>query len=226
MRISSTDKLYGISILKVRAVIRLAMQERLYGSTKEAIVKTVAKTIDASFSDGKKLFNSLLQDDYLSIGKTKLEGAECTVSETEKGRHLGVTRANPPIKRAKADSLLKELLQRVKEVNDTEHYVYRIASVKIFGSYLTDKDILGDLDVAIELERKAEGEAYIEWCHKRTEIAFSNGRQFGNYIEQLDWARREVLMHLSTHKKGLSIHIDGEDEIVQRVEGKVVYQHN
>lgn len=225
MRINAKDTLFDIPVLKVREVIRLAMQERLSDSKKENIFKVVAKTIGASDAEGKRLFNTLLEEKYLNIKNKKWEGSNYwMVTETEKGRHLAVTRANPPITREKADNLLKEILERIKQINDTPEYVYKVSSAKIFGSYLSEKEILGDLDIAVKLDRKVDGAAFMELCKKRIELAYNTGRNFSNYIEQLDWPRREVLMHLSTRKKGLSIHIEGEDDILTRVQYKVVYE--
>ncbi len=201
------------------------MQERLFHTKKGNIVKAVAETIGASHAEGEKLLNMLLKEQYLNIENKRLAGSNYwVVTETEKGRHLGVTRANPPITRAKADNLLKEVLERVNQINDTAEYVYKVSSVKVFGSYLTEKEILGDLDVAVKLDRKADGDAYMVLCKKRIELAFKKGRRFTNFIDELDWPRREVLMHLSTRKKGLSIHIEGEDDVLNRVQHKVVYE--
>ena len=225
MRINPKDTLFDYPVLKVREVIRLAMKEQLCYTCKEDIIKQIAKTIGASEAAGDKLFNTLLQEGYFTINDEKFgDSVYWIVAETEKGRHLGVTRANPPITRAKADSLLQELLQRVKEINNHKEYVYKVVTVKVFGSYLSDKELLGDLDVAIKLEPKAEGDLYMELSEKRVELAFKKGRRFNNYVEQLDWSRREVLMQLSTRKKGLSIHIEGQDSILDRVQLKVVYK--
>lgn len=57
-------------------------------------------------------------EEYLIFEKKKFRNTlYYEVTETEKGRRLGVTKANPPITRAKADLLLSELLERVEKVN-------------------------------------------------------------------------------------------------------------
>jgi predicted nucleotidyltransferase len=225
MRINPTDELFGFPVLKVREVIRFAMQERLSGLKRNDILKAVAKIINCSQSEAKELFNSLLNEEYLTIENKKFRGSSfCVVAETEKGRRLGVTRANPPITRAKANILLEELLDRVNEVNNNEGYVYKIESVKVFGSYLSEKEMIGDLDVAIKIERKVNGDEFMNMNQKRIQLAKEKGRQFSNYVDEIFWPRREVLMHLSTRKKGLSIHVEGEDEVLNRVKFKVVYE--
>jgi predicted nucleotidyltransferase len=192
---------------------------------KEDIIEFISDKLALSIPVGKKLFRDLSSEGYLEVKNQKFRDKNFwVVQETEKGRHLGVTRANPPISRAKAELLLHELLERVKEVNRSKEYVYKVVKVGVFGSYLTNATVLGDLDVGITLERKAMGNAYMELSRKRIAIAFKKGRRFSNYIEELDWPRREVLMHLSTRKKGLSMHIEGDDEVLKRVDLKIVYQ--
>jgi len=225
MRINPKDKLFGFPVLKVREVIRLAMNERLSGLKRNDIIKTMAKIIQCPQSEAKELFSALLREKYLTIENKRFQGSSyCIVSETEKGRRLGVTRANPPITRAKADTLLKELLDRVNDINNNREYVYKIETVKVFGSYLIKKKLIGDLDVAIKVERKVSGDEYLNMCYERIAIAIGKGRRFNNYLDQIFWPRTEVLMHLSTRKKGLSIHIEGEDDVLTRVQFKVVYE--
>jgi predicted nucleotidyltransferase len=223
MRINPKDTLFDYPILKIREIIRMAMKEELY-SSQEDIKKQVSKFIGASEADGKNLLNILLDEKYLTINTQKVtDSVYWVITVTEKGRRLGVTWANPPITRAKADNLLQELLERVKEVNNHKEYLYKVESVKVFGSYLSDKEILGDLDVAIKVMPKAKGDSFIEWNHARAALALNKGRRFNNYVQQLDWARREVLIHLSTRKKGLSIHFEGDDDVLDKVQFKEVY---
>lgn len=225
MRIAPKDTLFGHSILKVREVIRMAMKEQLSAYKKDDIIKFISNKLALSIPVSKKLFRDLISEEYLEVKNQKFRDKNFwIVRETEKGRHLGVTRANPPISRAKADLLLQELLERVREVNRSKEYVYKVVKVGVFGSYLTNASVLGDLDVAVALERKAMGNTYMELCKKRIAIAFKKGRRFNNYIEELDWPRREVLMHLSTRKKGLSMHIEGDDEVLKKATLKIVYQ--
>ena len=225
MRIAPKDTLFGHSILKVREVIRMAMKEQLSAYKKDDIIEFIADKLTLSIPVSKKLFKDLISQRYLKMKNEKFRDQDFwVVGETEKGRQLGVTRANPPISRAKADLLLHELLERVKEVNRSKEYVYKVVKVGVFGSYLTNASVLGDLDVAIALDRKVTGTAFTESCRTRVEVAFKKGRRFNNFIEELDWPRREVLMHLSTRKKGLSLNIEGEDDVLSRVDLKIVYQ--
>jgi hypothetical protein len=58
----------------------------------------------------------------------------------------------PRINRAKADRLVAELLQRATDVNRRGELTHHIASIHVFGSYLTDSDSLGDIDIDITID--------------------------------------------------------------------------
>lgn len=217
MRIHSKQLLFGQPILKIREVIRYAMVGRLSGIETKEIIKEIATVLSCTKKDAKIVFEQLIKEEYLIFEKKKTGNTFYhEVTETEKGRRLGVTRANPPITRAKADLLLAELLERVEKVNSNEDLVYKVKNVKIFGSYLSDQDILGDIDVAVQLEKRVTPEKYKFKCQERIKLAHKNGRVFANFIDQLYWPYREVMLQLGTRKKGLSLH--EEDEVInQRV---------
>lgn len=225
MRIHSKQILFGHPILKIREVIRLAMAGRLSGIGKNEIIKEITTVLGCAIKDAKLVFEQLINEEYLIFEKKKIgNNLYHEITETEKGRRLGVTRANPPITRAKADLLLAELLERVEKVNSNTDLVYKVENVKVFGSYLSDQEILGDIDVAIKLEKKVSGKALISKTEKRLKLALSNGRTFASFIDQLYWPRLEVMLQLGTRKKGLSLHYAGEDEVLNRTESKTVFQ--
>jgi predicted nucleotidyltransferase len=60
-----------------------------------------------------------------------------------------------PISREKADTVVKELLERVETLNKDNYYLVRVDSIHAFGSYIDEnaKDF-GDIDLIIKLKRK------------------------------------------------------------------------
>ena len=225
MRINSKQLLFGYPILKIREVIRYAMTGRLSGIGENGIIKEIATVLACAVKDAKLVFEQLINEEYLIFEKKKIGSTLYhEVTETEKGRRLGVTRANPPITRAKADLLLAELLERVEKVNSNSDLAYKVENVKVFGSYLSGQEILGDIDVAVKLEKRVTGGEFKSKSEERIQLAYKNGRTFSNFLDQLDWSRREVMLQLGPRKKGLSLHYDGEDEVLNRTETKTVFQ--
>jgi hypothetical protein len=67
---------------------------------------------------------------------------------TIQGNALALAKAGNPVSRASADRVLQEFLDRVKRVNEQSELAYNVESVVVFGSYLTDRTKLNDLDKA------------------------------------------------------------------------------
>ena len=224
MRINRKELLFGVPILKIREVLRYAMMERLSFETRDLIIEEVARLIKQPVNIAKGVFNHLIREEYLIMEHEKTgNDFYWKVSETEKGRRLGVTKANPPISREKADQLLKELLERAAEINRNEDLAYIVETVKVFGSYLSEEEVLGDIDVAVTLSRRDNNEVFKQKSDARIKLANKNGRHFSNIVDRYSWPQREVLLLLSTKKKGLSLH--HADEIIDRTEYKLVYQY-
>ena len=49
--------------------------------------------------------------------------------------------------------------RRLKRVNDRSELAYSVESVFVFGSYLTDRTKLNDLDIGVELTRRGKEKA-------------------------------------------------------------------
>lgn len=71
------------------------------------------------------------------------------------------------------------------KMNASEKYVYRIAHLKVLGSYLSEKTILGDLDVAVKIVPKYKGDAFTEENFKRIAVAKRNGRRFRSVMDEI-----------------------------------------
>jgi hypothetical protein len=64
----------------------------------------------------------------------------------------GKQKAPPSLPRAEAGRLLELVIAKAQFVNTRpEEFPYAVQTLAVFGSYLTDKPDLGDLDIAIEV---------------------------------------------------------------------------
>lgn len=225
MKINPKDTLFKQPILRVRAVIRDAMMERLKSIEKDFIEERVAMLLKQTKPVARKVIKQLEQEGYIVLQKVKYGDIfQYELTETEKGRRFGVATANPAISRLKAEQLLNELIERAKQVNANKELVYFVERIKVFGSYLSGKETLGDLDVAVKLTRKYEGDNFIKENQKRVHLAIRNNRRFSNYTDEIYWPHREVMLMLKTKKKGLSLHDEDSDEVVSKTTTEIVYE--
>ena len=127
--------------------------------------------------------------------------------------------------RAKADGLVAELLTRVRVVNRDPKYAFNVDAVVLFGSYLSSRDRIGDVDVAIALRprlQKKDAQNALE------EAARSRGPRSRNIVEHAFKPRREVRQVLKAKSPWLDVRDISELEDVlqhRNVPYSVIFGH-
>jgi len=144
---------------------------------------------------------------------------------TMKGNTLAHATARKPIARRTADRLVEEFLKRVKEINACDDYVYRIKQVIVFGSYLSDKATLGDVDLAVSLEFRYDDLHMRErQCQERIDYALRREKNFRTFLEQVTWPYLEVFTILKGRSPSLSLHdVQVEQILSQPIPSKVLF---
>jgi predicted nucleotidyltransferase len=108
--------------------------------------------------------------------------------------------------RGRAEAIPAGLLRRVEEENVTPHYLFRIPTVIVYGSYVCGEAFLSDVDIAVDLELKWErtSKGFEVQSRKRVDVAQAKGRAFSNIVEYLYWPEREVHAPSEGQDTGLS----------------------
>jgi len=207
MRILASQKMFGYPSLKIRRLMR-AGGNHCWG------VAFVAATLEISSGRATELVQALLTDSL--IAQVLAEDPDDPRYElTIKGRALGMARATKPIKRATAERLVAEFLQRVEEVNKTPDLLFWIGEALVFGSFVTGSPTLGDVDIAVMYACRIGPTLWNSRSKQRVATAQSNGRWFRNLIDKIQWPQREIELRL---RKGLgALHIHD-----LRIEGKFI----
>ena len=105
-----------------------------------------------------------------------------TLSQIEPHTQFFMPKKKVGVTRETADRLLDNLLTRAKEIDADPQYLYGISRLAVFGSYLTAKDKLGDIDIAVELGPKERvPERHWEACAEQRK----NGPRGQSFIEYL-----------------------------------------
>jgi predicted nucleotidyltransferase/predicted transcriptional regulator len=214
MQLDPNDTIAGLPILKVRDFLRewedgwdisnLATAFRITQDKAEQVVHELLNRgdIQRDEADGKALFYKL----------------------TPKGAAFRLGKGSPPLTRKTADRKLSEFMGRVSEVNSNRNFAYRVRKVVVFGSYLTSKDKLGDIDVAVELTPREQDQVKQQALNNaRISSADSAGRRFNNIVDRLYWPQHEVGLFLKSRSRAISLHTT-EDEAVFRDKFKVLYE--
>lgn len=71
---------------------------------------------------------------------------------TERLQQLALASVGPGLQRKDAEALLGRVIAKAEQINaKPEEFLCNVVCLGVFGSYLTDKDVLGDLDIAVEI---------------------------------------------------------------------------
>lgn len=75
----------------------------------------------------------------------------------------------------------------------------------VFGSFLQQRDRLGDVDVAVDLKSRVVFDKEHKWVELFQQYARDSGRSFSTFEEKIFWPRREVLLVLKSRKRSISV---------------------
>lgn len=214
MRIKSSDKILGISILKIRDFFKR--------HTTQWDIGNIMHFFCLDKREAKILMKEFEKENL--IEKTEKFNNEQLWRNSTKGNALALASAAKPILRKTADKKINEFLTRVKEINTNLYYLYKIEKVVVFGSYLRDDEKLGDIDLAIKIAPKeCDQDKFKQMLRKRSLDAKQDGRHFLNYLEEIFWPREEVLRYLKSRSRSISIHFTDEP-ILKDAKHKVIYK--
>jgi len=184
--------------MQVRALLRRFNQELW-------TVENAANVLKIPKEQARRLVYSLRRLGYVEV--VRQQGRPGTWRNTMAGNALANSTAAPPLSRTDADRLLKEFLIRVGIVNNDPSWLYRVKKVVIFGSYLNSQQWVGDIDLAIQLDRRPEfAQRWPEALLARADAAAHRGRRFWGFLDRLAWPEIEVMRYLRGGVRWLSLH--------------------
>lgn len=135
---------------------------------------------------------------------------------------------NIRLSRKKAEELLKGVIDRAKQINASpeSEFIHRVTKIAVFGSYLTDKEKLGDLDIAVDIVcRWTPGIDSRKIQEMRNTICDKSGRIFSWDVAHDNYPYTKVWLTLKKRSTGISLH--RYDEIKDNnIPHKIVFDSN
>jgi hypothetical protein len=215
MRLDSKTTIAAQSAVRVRNFLRRSGSD-LWG------LEFVQRQLGIDRPTAQALVDELVHLGFVQQASEFSDGPYWRMTQT--GSTFSLATAAKPVRRQTADKAVSAFLQRVREVNNQPRFLYQVAKVEVFGSYLTGTDRLGDVDLAVTLKPKesnANRREAIENDH--IERAIAAGRRFQNIVDQLFWPQYEVLQYLKARSRVLSLHAP-DDPVKLGVKMKVIYR--
>ncbi len=210
MKIDSKASYGGVPSLAIRDFLR---------KNRDSAFSTdlVQEGLGVSEKKSQAVLNALISDGYLTTGEY---GLEMTIG----GNAFANASAGPLIRREVAEEVLAGLLDRAKHVNSSRgEFLYVVENVILFGSMLSDKPRVSDVDVVVELKRKSTDD-FLQATKERVRAAKAKGRRFSGFMSELFWPYHEVQTFLKDRSAALSLIVtEEEDKWVRTVPHNLVY---
>jgi len=139
------DQLY----FGVHPKILVVCAERL-ASHEDFNLEDFAEAIGTPTWEAEPVLGELLAAGFVSAG---IAGS---YSPAMKFKQLANARVSQGIPRTEADQLVERVLAKAHEINSKpEQFACSVGCIVVFGSYLTEKPVLGDIDLGVHvLERR------------------------------------------------------------------------
>ena len=194
----------------LRAWATARKRDKIFGSRLPKIPDFAPQT--------RSLIEALLAHKLIQEGGHDADG-RIVYRVTDNGHATGMKSLVPRMTRPAAEALLREALERVAKINRDGELLHYITEVRVFGSYLTDSDDLGDLDIAIKLERKrVKG----DWVKAAGILADKSGKTL-SFFQKLVFPETEVHRRIKSRLNRISLHETSELDQNPEMGGKIVY---
>lgn len=192
MWIDSKQEVAGVNILTIRNYL---------ADTSLVNKKHLCQFFSNRTSHPEKIFEFLLDEKYLEQNPSYDDSHLLT----ESGSRFANAMASKPIKRTTADKAVAALIERAKEINKSSKYLCRVKRMTVFGSYLSDKAILNDVDVEVIIDSKFTWETEQHRYDTRMEHAEKSGRVFSSFGSRINWIKDEVYLRLKNKSRTIQL---------------------
>lgn len=190
MRVDWQQSLEGLSLLEIRNILRsLYVSDAAFGvELIAARLPGPARPRTVAKATAQRLIDGLIASDLVRLAD-KPKRADDRYVLTDTGMSLRAASATRRFKRERADKAVARLLEVVAEINADPIYMHDVASVAVFGSYLTTEPDLGDVDVAVELRARWQRGSRADSDYQRRKRKFEKKHPPPlSFYEKLWWA--------------------------------------
>lgn len=148
MHIDSKTTIAGFPILTVRNFLRKHQTE---GLDKSDVTNAFG------LKDGQQLLQMLIEELYVeAVDILWAKPYRLTLN----GGSLARASAGPMIQHAKAEAALRGFIQRCDEVRKDPTFLFKVSRARLFGSMLTEKQKVSDVDIAVKIVPKGTNGTY------------------------------------------------------------------
>jgi len=205
MHLIKKSKLYGQPTREIRDYFRFVG----LGTFDAEDLRTSLKL---SADETRVVLSGLLADSYIDPAPPRDGVTEYGLAI--KGRQLAAAKFAPQISRSVGEQLLAGVLTRAADEDAQRQFVFCVTKIALFGSMLGDSEMVSDVDLALEVTPRFEGDEFRARSQRRIDLAEQGGKRFRSMIASVVWPRMEVTEYLRGGARYVSIHSFMELELL------------
>ena len=145
MRLKSQDLIFGIIAKDMRAFLRKCS----YGNFRTDFFK---KELKLEKENADKILDQMIKEEYFEKDKTD----DNYLNIKTKANAIRNAKFIKPITKVVAEKYVQELIERAKKINEDEYFIVNVDKIYAFGSYISDSEDCGDIDLVLELKNKQD----------------------------------------------------------------------
>jgi predicted nucleotidyltransferase len=215
MLLDAKEKIAGIPILLVRNALK-KLQGFGWGP------ESLGEYLKTSPEVARKVIEALKKLGY--VRRTDPKHSPNSWEFTDEAGQFLCAQGGRGITRIAAVQLVEGFLDRVRAVNSDAYYLCWVRRVIAFGSFLSVKEKLGDIDLAVTFERReSDPDRFEKLVKERVALVTEQGRTFSTFVDMLAWPEREVLLNLKSKSRYLKIHSD-QDGVLKNTKTRILYE--
>lgn len=166
------------------------------------------------FPNNKQSLNQLIEEGYIEASSDNY------FENTVKGNALAMAKFIKPISRQDGKKIVADLISRAEKINDDQYYVIYIDEIHAFGSFITDSEDLGDIDLYFISSLK---EIYTH--DQVTKIGNERAPESYDWISAMLYARDiEPKQFLKNKNKYINFHSESEVKDTLKTKSKLIWK--
>lgn len=116
-------------------------------------------------------------------------------------------KGRPQVRRDRADRLISALVIEAERINNDPLPWYNVTRLSVFGSYLSSKSVLGDLDIAVRTTpRWLSDSGFTRAWQDFPSVCKPPAWIARDQLNLIHWPRLYILMRLKCLGRGISMH--------------------
>jgi hypothetical protein len=224
MKTNNEELLFGYPIAKMYDLLANGYLSQTAPVSVDAFISQIREKLEIDTQAAFEVLRTFANEGLLQVGDIDaLENKALLSEEQETINAQNRTQTFKPMSKTEADELLVEFLQRVKVVCESDDFLYRVDTVKVFGDYVSRKKNIERLFVFLTFECKIKGEGISMETYTKLYEDLASGKTIDRHFDSYFAPVGKMIKFLDMQERGLEIFTVNEQDFMCEIKWKQIY---